>query len=160
MQHVIGSIELGFQLFHSTLLQGRFSIRKKAQIDHVTFLKTLFNPLCICIFLFLVLGLLYFIFQCSQHVLLFLQKIMSLWSPTIINQHVNKAKRLIPIQSHKRGYFYGHVVWRIVAKISQMQPFHLCALLPWNIFSQVPFQPFVHNFPLAIYLRVIINARS
>ena len=104
-------------------------------------------------------GNLQVIFQNLQNLLTFFNPILSLWIYTITKSVVKESVCIITINLFERIHANGHMKSSIIEKITQMQPFDPCLLLPTNIVPQVSFQPLIHPLYLAIILLMISCAR-
>ena len=106
----------------------------------------------------LILGNLEVIFQILQNILNLFNTIPRILSFTITKIVVNKSGCIITIKCFERRHANGCMKSSIIVKLTQMQPFDPCILLPTNIVPQVAFQPFIHPLCLAISLGMIACA--
>ena len=90
--------------------------------------------------------------QNLQNFFTFFNPILILWRYTITKNVVNKIGCIITINLFERKHANGHMKSSIVEKITQMQPFDPCFLLPTTIVPQITFQPLIHPICLAIKL--------
>ena len=111
-----------------------------------------------CILFLLILDNLQVIFQNLQNLLTFFNPILSFWSSTITKNMVNKSGCIIIMKCFERRHANGHMKSSIIPKLTQMQPFDPCLLLPTNIVPKVAFQPLIHHICLAISFWMIACA--
>ena len=112
-----------------------------------------------CILFLLILGNLQVIFQNLQNLLTFFNPILIIFSSTITKSVFNQSGCIITIDLFERRHANGHMESSIVTKLTQMQPFYPCFLLPTNIVPQVSFQTLIHHFYLDMNFGIIACAR-
>ena len=129
------------------------------QVHQVIHLETSLHSMLICILLLFILGNLQVIFQNLQNILTLFNPILSLWISTITKNVDDKIWWIITIKFFKRIHANGHMESSIVTKLTQIQLFYPCFLLPTNIVPQVAFQPLIYPLCLTISLWMISCAR-
>ena len=126
----------------------------KPKINQLIHLKVSLHSMLICILFLLVLGNLQVIFQNLQNILTLFNPTLIFWSYTITKDVVNKSGCIITINCIERRHANGHMKNNIIAKLTQIQPFDPCLLLPTNIVLQVALQPLIHLLCLVIVLGI------
>ena len=134
LNHFVGTIKHWFEVLWTFTLYGGLFVALQPQIHQVIHLELSLHSILFCILFLLILRNLHVISQNFQDLFTFFNPILGLWSSTIIKNVVNKSGCIITIKLFKIIFHVnGHMESSIVTKLTQMQPFYPCFLLPTNI---------------------------
>ena len=78
------------------------------------------NSVSVCIYILLILSILYVLPKYVEDILTLLNPLLGLGSPSITNYSVCKSGSIIPIQGLERGHPNGHMVGGVVTMFTQV----------------------------------------